>query len=57
MGKRREPRMPIELPLRIFGTDAGGKIFSENVTTMDVSQNGAGLRGVRARTVSYTHLY
>lgn len=49
MGKRREPRMPIELPLRIFGTDAGGKIFSENVTTMDVSQNGAGLRGVRAR--------
>ncbi len=49
MGKRREPRMPIELPLRIFGTDAGGKIFSENVTTMDVSQNGAGLRGIRAR--------
>ena len=49
MGKRREPRKAIELPLRIFGTDAGGKIFSENVTTIDVSQNGAGLRGVRAR--------
>jgi len=49
MGKRREPRMPIELPVRIFGTDADGKIFSENVTTIDVSQNGAGLRGVRAR--------
>jgi len=49
MGKRREPRKPIELPLRIFGTDQGGKIFSENVTTIDVSQHGAKLRGVRAR--------
>jgi hypothetical protein len=38
MGKRVEPRMPIELPVRIFGTDADGKIFSENVTTIDVSQ-------------------
>jgi len=35
MGKRREPRTPIELPVRIFGTDDSGKIFSENVTTMD----------------------
>ena len=49
MGKRREPRKPIELPLRIFGTDQGGKIFSENVTTIDVSQHGAKVRGVRAR--------
>ena len=49
MGKRREPRKPIELPLRIFGTDHGGKIFSENVTTIDVSQHGTKLRGVRAR--------
>jgi PilZ domain-containing protein len=49
MGKRREPRTPMELPVRIFGTDGGGKIFSENVTTIDVSQSGAKLRGVRAR--------
>jgi hypothetical protein len=41
--------MPIDLPVRIFGTDADGKIFSENVTTIDVSQSGAGLRGIRAR--------
>src|SRR5260370_39964829 len=49
MGKRREPRKPIEVPVRIFGTDSGGKIFSENVTTVDVSHNGAKLGGVRAR--------
>jgi len=49
MGKRREPRTPIELPVRIFGTDGGGKIFSENVITIDVSQSGARIRGVRAR--------
>ena len=49
MGKRREPRKPIEVPVRIFGTDSGGKIFSENVTTVDVSHSGAKLGGVRAR--------
>jgi hypothetical protein len=49
MGKRREPRTPIELPVRIFGTDHSGKIFSENVTTIDVSQHGARLRAVRAQ--------
>jgi hypothetical protein len=48
MGQRREPRKATEVPVRIFGTDAGGKIFSENVTTIDASQNGAKLRGVRA---------
>ncbi len=48
MGKRREPRKPIEVPVRIFGTDSGGKIFSENVATLDVSQSGAKLGGVRA---------
>ena len=49
MGKRREPRNPVEVPVRIFGTDRDGKIFSENVTTIDVSQNGAKLGGVKAR--------
>lgn len=49
MGKRREPRKPVEVQVRIFGTDSGGKIFSENVTTLDVSQNGARLAGLRAR--------
>ena len=49
MGKRREPRKVVEVPVRIFGTDAHGKIFSENVTALDVSQSGARLGGVRAQ--------
>ncbi len=49
MGKRREPRKPVERSVRIFGTDCGGRIFSENVTTVDVSQNGAKLSGVKAQ--------
>ena len=49
MGKRHEPRKPVHVPVRIFGTDSGGKIFSENVTTVDVSQNGVKLGRVRAR--------
>ena len=48
MGKRREPRKPVEVPVRIFGTDSGGRIFSDSATTVDVSQNGAKLRGVKA---------
>jgi hypothetical protein len=48
MGKRREPRKALQVPVRIFGTDVEGKVFSENVTTIDVSQNGAKLGGVRA---------
>lgn len=49
MGKRRQPRHEVKLPVRIFGTDADGKIFSENVTTVDISQDGAKLAGVKAR--------
>jgi hypothetical protein len=49
MGQRREPRKEIKLPVRIFGTDAGGRTFSENVFTIDVSQQGAKLTGVQAQ--------
>jgi PilZ domain len=48
MGKRDELRKEIEVPVRIFGTDIHGKIFSEKVLTVDVSQSGAELAGVRA---------
>lgn len=49
MGKRREPRKAIEVSVRIFGTDSAGKVFSEVATTIDVSQSGAKLGGVRAK--------
>ena len=48
MGKRREPRKAVALPVRIFGTDFAGRIFSETVTALDISQTGARLGGVRA---------
>lgn len=48
MGQRREPRKAVEVSVRIFGTDAGGKIFSQSVTTVDVSRNGLRLCGVQA---------
>ena len=49
MGKRREPRLEIKVPVRIFGTDSSGQIFSEKVFTLNVSQNGAELIGVQAQ--------
>ncbi|MBZ5721293.1 MAG: PilZ domain-containing protein [Acidobacteriia bacterium] len=48
MGQRREPRKEIKLPVRIFGSDASGKVFSENVTTVNVSREGVKLGGVQA---------
>jgi hypothetical protein len=39
----------MEVSVRIFGTDYGGRIFSENVTTVDVSHNGAKLSGVKTQ--------
>jgi c-di-GMP-binding flagellar brake protein YcgR len=49
MGKRREPRVEAALPVRIFGTDAEGRVFSENVTTVDISRSGAKLKGIQTR--------
>jgi len=49
MGKRREPRKEIRVPVRIFGTDAGGQIFSEKVFTVNVSRYGAELNEVKAQ--------
>jgi hypothetical protein len=41
MVTRREPRKDIRVPVRIFGTDASGKAFNENVYTVNVSRSGA----------------
>jgi hypothetical protein len=49
MGKRRQPRHEIKLPVRVFGTDSDGKVFSENAFTVDISQDGACVTGVNAR--------
>jgi hypothetical protein len=47
VGNRREPRKTVAVPVRIFGTDRDGKVFSENVTTIDVSRSGVKLGGVK----------
>jgi hypothetical protein len=49
MGKRREPRKEIKVSVRIFGTDRSGQIFSEKVSTIDVSRQGVQLNGMQAR--------
>jgi PilZ domain len=48
MGRRSQPRKQIEVPVRIFGTDSHGQIFSEKVSTVSVSRNGAEVAGVRS---------
>ena len=52
MGQRREPRKDLTVPVRIFGTDAAGRPFSENVSTVNVSREGAKLSGLRAKIKS-----
>src|SRR6266496_1607165 len=49
MGNRRESRHPIRIPVRIFGTDAEGQMFSENVFSFDISHQGARLDKVNTR--------
>jgi len=49
VGKRREPRKEIKVPVRIFGTDSRGQVFSEKVFTVNVSRGGAELSGVQAQ--------
>ncbi len=47
MGRRIQPRMQIAVPVRIFGTDNRGQVFSEKALTVSVSRNGAELAEVR----------
>jgi hypothetical protein len=49
MGRRSQPRKQIEVPVRIFGTDSQGQVFSEKVNTVSVSRLGAELAGLRAQ--------
>jgi hypothetical protein len=49
MGRRREPRKEMQAPVRIFGTNSSGQVFSEKVVTVNVSQQGAELSGVQVK--------
>ena len=47
MGRRSQPRMQVAVPVRIFGTDSHGQVFTEKVSTVNVSRKGAEVSGVR----------
>jgi len=49
MGRRREPRKEILAPVRIFGTNCSGQVFSEKTVTVNIGQQGAELSGVQAK--------
>jgi hypothetical protein len=49
MGKRREPRSPVALTVRIFGTDVDGHVFSETVSTVNISREGACVGTVKSK--------
>jgi hypothetical protein len=49
MGNRREPRVKKELPVRIFGTDADGRVFSDKIATVNVSRRGLEVSGVTVK--------
>lgn len=47
MGKRRENRVSVSLPVRVAGLDQNGNVFSQTAQTIDVSRTGARLSGIR----------
>jgi hypothetical protein len=49
MGMRGEPRKDIQVPVRIFGTDKTGAIFSQKAITVNVSRNGVELAAVTSQ--------
>jgi hypothetical protein len=49
LGKRRDPRIDVAVPVLLTGTDEGGKPLSQRVTTMNISRRGAQLQGVHGR--------
>jgi len=48
MGRRLQPRVKGILPVRIWGADHEGKSFAEHVCTIDISNKGVSVAGVRA---------
>ena len=48
MGKRIEPRKEVQVPIRIFGTDRAGAVFSQKAFTVNISHNGVEIAGVES---------
>jgi hypothetical protein len=48
MVKRRERRVIAPISVRLWGLDSAGKVFSQNVKTLNIATSGARLCGVKA---------
>ena len=44
-GMRREQRLTVALPVRVWGMDANGELFEHEATTVDITTTGARLEG------------
>src|SRR5215467_4200106 len=49
MVKRRERRVIVPITVRLWGLDRDGKVFSQNVKTLNIAASGARLFGVTAQ--------
>jgi hypothetical protein len=49
MSEKPEPRLDVELPIRIFGMSADGRPFLQNVRARNISHHGAKLAGLETR--------
>ncbi len=49
MPKRRDKRLTMPLPVRLWGLDSEGKVFSQKVKTINITPGGARVYGVTAR--------
>src|SRR5512146_2008077 len=49
MAKRRETRVSALIPVRLWGLDADGKVFSQDAKTLNIATSGARLCGVTAK--------
>jgi methyl-accepting chemotaxis protein len=47
--ERRDPRIDLSLPVRLIGTDVSGAPVNQEVTTVNISRQGALLSGIRAK--------
>ena len=48
MVMRRERRVSVPIPVRLWGLDREGKVFSQNARTLNIATNGARIFGVTA---------
>jgi hypothetical protein len=49
LGKRRDPRIDVTLPVLLTGADENGRSLDQRVTTVNISRRGARLQGLHGR--------